>query len=83
METNDPHETTTHAEAVSRFLATADWLDDSHLPSIMALRGIAAQLDREPSPALWAQFGLYHRSLMKAKPSDDAPFNPYEELLRR
>jgi hypothetical protein len=72
-----------HSEAVAKFLETADWLDDSHLPSVMALQGLAAELDREPSPALWAQFGLYHRSLMKAKPSDNTVTNPYEELLRR
>jgi hypothetical protein len=83
METNDAHPATTFAESVSRFLETADWLDDSHGPSVMALKALALELDREVTAALVAQFGLLHRSLLKSKPSDDAPLNPYEELLRR
>jgi hypothetical protein len=83
MEENDQHETATHVEAVSKFLAAADWLDDSHLPSIVALRVMAQALDREPTPALYAQFGLYYRSLLKAKPSENVAVNPFEELLRR
>jgi hypothetical protein len=49
----------------------------------MALRGLAADLDREPTAALYAQFGLYHRSLLKAKPVEPTEVNPFEELLRR
>jgi hypothetical protein len=79
----EPRLTTTFAQAVSRFLETATWLDDSHLPSVMALRGLAADLDREPTAALYAQFGLYHRSLLKAKPLEPTEVNPFEELLRR
>jgi hypothetical protein len=70
-------------EAVAKFLDSADWLDESHLPSIVALQALAFELDKEVTAALVAQFGLIHRSLLKAKPSDDAPVNPFEELLRR
>jgi hypothetical protein len=73
----------TFSESVDSFLASADWLDDSHGPSVMALEALAKELDREVTAALVAQFGLLHRSLLKAKPSDDSPVNPYEELLRR
>jgi hypothetical protein len=62
---------------------TADWLDDSHGPSVKALQALASELDREVTAALIAQFGLLHRSLLKAKPSVDGPVNPFEELLRR
>lgn len=83
MESNETHGATTFSESVSRFLETADWLDDSHGPSVMALRALAVELDREVTAALVAQFGLLHRSLLKERPSDDAPVNPFEELLRR
>ena len=83
MTENSKHQTASFAESVSRFLETANWLDDSHLPSIMALRGLAAELDREPTAALYAQFGLYHRSLLKAKPVEQSALNPFEELIRR
>jgi hypothetical protein len=49
----------------------------------MALRGLALELDREPTAALYAQFGLYHRSLLKEKPVEPSAVNPFEELLRR
>lgn len=83
MNENTGRLTATFAEAVSRFLETATWLDDSHLPSVMALRGLALELDREPTAALYAQFGLYHRSLLKEKPVEQGANNPFEELLRR
>ena len=83
MTENGPRQTAYFAEAVSRFLETATWLDDSHLPSIVALQGLAAELDLQPSAALYAQFGLYHRSLLKAKPVEQSAVNPFEELIRR
>jgi hypothetical protein len=83
MTENTGHQTATFTEAVSRFLDNATWLDDSHAPSVMALRGLALELDREPTAALYAQFGLYHRSLLKEKPVEPSAVNPFEELLRR
>ena len=83
MEDNAQHRTTTFAESVAKFLETADWLDDSHGPSVMALQALARELDREVTAALVAQFGLLHRSLLKAKPVENVDVNPYEELLRR
>lgn len=73
----------TFTDSVVRFLETADWLDDSHGPSVMALQALAAELDREVTAALVAQFGLLHRSLLKAKPVESVDVNPFEELLRR
>jgi hypothetical protein len=83
VETNIAHRPTTFSESVYAFLKTADWLDASHGPSVVALQALAVELDREVTAALVAQFGLLHRSLLKAKPVDDAVVNPYEELLRR
>ncbi len=83
MTENTSRETATFSESVSRFLETATWLDDGHLPSVMALRALAAELDREVTAALVAQFGLLHRSLLKAKPVEQTDVNPFEELLRR
>lgn len=83
MTENDPRLTATFSQAVSRFLETATWLDDGHLPSVMALRALAVELDREVTAALVAQFGLLHRSLLKAKPVEAAAANPFEELIRR
>lgn len=83
MTENTPRLTATFAQAVARFLEVANWLDDSHLPAVIALRVMAEELDREPTPALYAQFGLYYRSLVKAKPVEQAAMNPFEELIRR
>lgn len=83
MTENAHCQTAYFTEAVSRFLETATWLDDSHLPSVVALRGLAAELDVQPTAALYAQFGLYHRSLLKAKPLEPTEVNPFEELIRR
>jgi hypothetical protein len=83
MDAEGTRRPTSFAETVESFLKTADWLDDSHGPSVKALEALAAELDREVTAALVAQFGLLHRSLLKAKPSVNEVTNPYEELLRR
>ena len=83
MDTEGTRRPATFAETVDSFLKTADWLDDSHGPSVKALEALAVELDREVTAALVAQFGLLHRSLLKAKPSENVAVNPYEELLRR
>lgn len=71
------------SEAVDTFLRTADWLDDSHAPSVVALQAVARELDAEVTGALVAQFGLLHRSLLKAKPETVTQLDPMEALLRR
>jgi hypothetical protein len=83
METEGTPRPATFSESVNSFLESADWLDESHGPSVMALQALAKELDREVTAALVAQFGLLHRSLLKAKPVDSVVMNPYEELLRR
>ena len=83
MESNGTPRPATFAESVNLFLKTADWLDDSHAPAVMALIALAKEMDREITPALAAQFGLNYRSLKKEKPSNDSPVNPFEELLHR
>ena len=83
MNTEGTRRGATFAETVESFLDTADWLNDSHGPSVKALQALASELDREVTAALVAQFGLLHRSLLKERPSMDLPVNPFEELLRR
>jgi len=83
MESDGAPRPATFVETVKSFLETADWLNDSHGPSVKALEALAAELDREVTAALIAQFGLLHRSLLKERPQDNAPINPFEELLRR
>lgn len=70
-------------ESVETFLAHADWLDDAHAPSVIALQAVARELDLEVTGALVAQFGLLHRSLLKAKPEVVLSADPMEALLRR
>lgn len=71
------------SEAVDTFLNAADWLDDSHAPSVIALQAVARELDIEVTGSLVAQFGLLHRSLLKAKPDVVLSSDPMEALLRR
>jgi hypothetical protein len=83
MDTEGTPRPATFSETVELFLKTADWLDDSHGPSVKLLQALAVELDREVTAALSAQYGLVHRSLLKERPSVDGPVNPFEELLRR
>jgi hypothetical protein len=71
------------SEAVATFLKAATWLDDSHAPSVIALEAVARELDVEVTGALVAQFGLLHRSLLKAKPEVTFSADPMEALLTR
>lgn len=71
------------AAAVDTFIESAYWLDDTHLPSVIALQAVARELDDEVTGALVAQFGLLHRSLLAAKPKVDVPVDSLAELLRR
>jgi hypothetical protein len=47
------------------------------------LQAVARELDIEVTGALVAQFGLLHRSLLKAKPDVVLSSDPMEALLRR
>jgi hypothetical protein len=73
----------TFTDSVRIFLDSATWLDDSHAPSVIALQAVARELDFEVTGALVAQFGLLHRSLLKAKPEAPTFVDPLGELLRR
>lgn len=70
-------------ESVTEFLATADWLNASHAPSVTALIAMAAKLDEEVAPAMLAQYSATHRYLMKEKPRLMVTEDPLAELLRR
>ena len=70
-------------ESVEDFLATADWLNASHAPSVTALIAMAAKLDEDVTPAMLAQYSAVHRYLMKEKPRIHADVDPLAELLRR
>ena len=83
MDTESTRRPTTFTETVNLFLNTADWLDDSHGPSVKALQALAYELDQEITAALISQYGLIHRSLLKERPSVNGPVNPFEELLHR
>ncbi len=69
--------------AVEQFIANETWLTAAHAPSVVALRAVAIELDREVTAALIAQFGVLHRSLLKERPGMQAEPSPLAELLRR
>jgi hypothetical protein len=75
--------TLTFVEAVQQFVANETWLNAAHAPSVVALQAVAIELDREVTPALIAQFGMLHRSLLKERPGAENESDPLEELLRR
>lgn len=60
----------TLTKAVETFLKSAkDWLLPEDSPATVSLQLLAQQIDTEPTPALWGQFGLAYRSLLKKKPA--------------
>jgi hypothetical protein len=70
-------------EAVQQFIDNETWLTAAHAPSVVALRAVAIELDREVTAALIAQFGVLHRSLLKERPGMQVEESPFAELLRR
>lgn len=70
-------------EAVQQFIENETWLTAAHAPSVVALRAVAVELDREVTAALIAQFGVLHRSLLKERPGMQPEESPFAELLRR
>lgn len=71
------------AESVETYIADAYWLNASHAPSVVALRALAIELDREVTAALASQFGVFYRSLEKARPGNSVAEDPMEKMLRR
>ncbi len=59
--------------AVTRFMAASEWLNDTHLPQLKALFAIAQRLDApgEWNAALVAQFTLCQRTLAGKAPGVD------------
>ena len=63
---------TTFSDTVSAFVTGASWLTPDDLPAVTTLEALAAELDREVTAALAAQFGLTYRNLLKRKPAEDS-----------
>lgn len=68
--------------SVQAFLLAADWIGAEHMPSVVMLSRIAAQLDRELTAALAAQFGVTFRDLRSQAPGSAEPDDPIETALR-
>lgn len=60
------------------------WIIDAYPVDVGALRAMAEQLDAgNDSPALWSQFGLWYRALVKAAGETTEVADPLDGLLRR
>lgn len=67
------------------FAALPGWRGEDQ-PGLAALVAIGQQIDRgHPTPALWSQFGLTHRALVKAREERERPTeaDPLDALLKR
>lgn len=66
-----------HTDAVDTFLASAHWLTAEDAPAVATLRALAERLDTdpEPLPAMFSQYGLVYRALLKRShgPSEKDP----------
>ena len=62
--------TKTYAQAVRKFLKTADWLTDDDAPMVTGLINLAKELDNSERfhAQTYAQYGLTFRYLAKRKP---------------
>lgn len=80
--TENPATPPTFVEATEEFVAAADWLTPAHSPGVVMLRRIAAQLDKDLTAALVAQYGVAYRSLAKERPLDPDAADPLELELR-
>lgn len=83
MSENTSGKSATFTDSVARFLEAATWLGPEHLPSVAALQGVARELDCEVTAALIAQFGVLHRSLLKAQPKEVSDVDPFTALLKQ
>lgn len=72
-------------KSLDKFEKSADWLGDADAPALAALRAMAAELDGGGAkPALYSQWGLHYRALLKRAPStDDADSDPLEDIINR
>lgn len=58
------------AAAIAEFEGASPWLGPQHEPAVVALRAMAAQLDKgDMTPALLGQYGLAFRALAKERPT--------------
>lgn len=72
-------------EAINKFIASADWLQDEDAVAVVSLQAMAEELDEATklNPPLVAQFGLAYRNLLKKKPSGNVDVDPLAELIKR
>lgn len=65
------------------YLASQNWLNETHTVEIGLLRGIAERLEdpKQFSPALVAQYGLIFRALKAQAPKGDDDTDEVESLL--
>ena len=73
----------TFTRSVQAFLSAADWIGPEHMPSVVTLTKLAAQLDHDLTAALAAQFGVTFRDLRTQAPMQAEPDDPIEAALRQ
>lgn len=70
--------------AVAEFVRDSPWLGPEHKPALVALEEIAMQLDNSKfTPALIAQFGLFHRQLASSNPDAGVADDPVADIISR
>ena len=71
-----------HTDAVERFLESASWLTAEDAPAVTTLRALAERLDTDPEPqaAMFSQYGLVYRALLK-RSAGPAEKDPLETML--
>jgi hypothetical protein len=72
-------------QAITKFVASADWLQDEDAVAVISLQAMADELDNADklNPPLVAQFGLTYRNLLKKKPTGNLEVDPLADLLKR
>lgn len=73
------------SDAINKFIASAEWLEDEDAVAIISLVAMAAELDTADklNPPLVAQFGLTYRNLLKKKPVGTDVVDPMAEMLKK
>jgi hypothetical protein len=80
FETRSTNPVKTFTKAVEEFLKDAEsWVSPEDFPAVVALQHMAAQLDKEITGPILAQYGLAYRNLLKRKPATA----PVEDELQR
>lgn len=67
-------------DATETFIKGLDWIGETEEPMITALRHMAASLDKRFSAAMFAQYALAYRHLLKRAPNSEGQ-DPLEALL--